>query len=620
MRMKHHPGTTAPLSAAGLRTRRADCVFDRASRAVGTETHRAKAKWRCSTRRGSIYIAVLGAATLVALIGLAALMALRIENRAAGDLNDLADARNCAQAAIEMGMFWVNQDPQWRTTRPNGVWAAAVPIGRGKFTLEARDPIDNNIAVGANDPVILTGTGVKGRARCKLQARLEIQQTLGGCLEVAMHSKHNTVFDGSTVSADQAITANTDIEGKNGAAIYANVEATGAIKGGTYYKATNDSMTARLMPDPATALTYYLSNGTSIAYSDLRLWGQTEILTNTSFETDLSPWYVRGTCTLEQSPNYRLDGLFSLRVKQRADNAAVAAVDLDPTKIINGHRYHVRVPMRNTTSGNGRVTLIIESTTGSQSFSTPWVFYWGDYWEYFEGDLTPTWTGQLTRATLTVTLDNLANYYIDTPTFYDITYPADAYVMERALLSPAVNPFGSRQTNAQGIYILNCGGNKIIIANSRIAGTLVLVGPGSASVINGSVLFESAVQNYPALLTDSTITIGFTSAALSESTMNFNFNPPGTPYPYLGGVANSDINDAYPSVIKGLVYSKNDVLFQDHPTVEGIVIAEHDIKATGAILDLRYKSTWLNSPPPGFDVGSKRQMQTAAGSWRRVVD
>jgi len=572
------------------------------------------------TRPGSIYIAVLGAAMLVSLIGLAAMLALRIENRAAGDLNDLADARNCAQAALEMGMFWIGRDPQWRANRPNGVWATDVPLGRGKFTLEAYDPIDKDIAVGQNDPVVLTGTGTRGSARCKLQVRLDIQQTLGGCLEVAMHSRHNTTLDAATVNADQPITANTDIEGKNGAAIYANVEATGNIKGGTYYGATRKGATARLMPDPAGALAYYISNGTNIAYTDLKLWGQTEILANTSFETGVATWYARGACTLEQSPNYRLDGAYALRVLGRADSASVAATDLDTAKIINGHQYHVRVPMRNTTLGTGQTTLIIESTTGTQSFSTPSVFYWGDYWEYFEGDLVPTWTGQLVRATLTVTLNNAANYYIDAPTFYDTTYPADCYVMERVVLGPAVNPFGAGQTNAQGIYILNCGGRKIIIANSRIAGTLVLVGASAASIITGSVMWEPAVQNYPALLTDSTITVGFGAAPLSESTMNFNFNPPGTPYPYLGGATNSDTGDAYPSVIRGLVYSKNDVLFQDHPTIEGIVIAEHDIKATGTILDLRYKSTWLGNPPPGFDVGTKRQMQAAVGSWRRTVD
>ena len=374
------------------------------------------------------------------------------------------------------------------------------------------------------------------------------------------------------------------------------------------------------MPVAANTLTYYLANGTNISYTDLCLWGQIELLPNTTFETGLSPWYARGDCALEQSAAQRLNGVYSLRVKQRADTAAVAAVDLDTSKIINGHCYHVRIPMRNTSLGNGKATLIIETTTGTQSFSTPSLFFLADSWQYFEGDLVPTWTGQLTRATLTVTVDNSANYYIDIPTVYDITYPADCYVMERVLLSPASNPLGSRQTNAQGIYILNCSGRKVIIANSRIAGTLVLVGANSASTIKGSVIFEPAVQNYPVLLTDSTITISLAGAPLSEVTMNFNFNPAGTPYPYLGGVSNADSNDTYPSVIKGLVYSKSDLVFQGNSAVEGLVITEDDITVSGAVLDIRYKSTWLNSPPPGFDVGTKRQMQAVAGSWRRTVD
>ena len=570
--------------------------------------------------RGSIYITVLGAAMLVTLLGLSAMMVIQLQNRAAAGVNDSAEARLYARSALEMGMYWIRSDPFWRTHKGNGAWATNVPIGGGTFSLEASDPVDSNIQSGASDPVVLTGTGVKGAARYRMQVKVETAQTLGNCLEVSIHAGHDLVTDGATLSSDQIASANHDTNGINGAQIYADVQAVNNIKGGTYNKAVNAGITARTMPDPATVLSYYVANGTPIAFSDLRLWGQTEILVNTSFETATAPWYASGACTLTRVTSYSWDGSYSLRVSARANSAAVAAQDLDAGKVLNGHRYHVRIPILPKANCTGQATLIVQSTgSGTQSFSTSPDGLAAWWWDYLEGDITPTWTGQLIKATLTVTLNSSTDYYIDWLTFYDCTYPADTYVMDRALLSPAANPFGSRQTNPKGIYLLDGGGRKIIIADSRIVGTLVLQNFSSASSIQGSVSWEPAVPNYPALLTDAAIPIGLGSAALSETTMNANFNPTGTPYPYVGGIQDTDLADAYPSAIRGIIYSKANLIIQNQTAVEGTVVANNDIHVQSGTVNLKYNSTWLNNPPPGFDLGTTKKMQVTAGSWKRVV-
>ena len=575
---------------------------------------------RHRSSRGSIYFTVLGAAMLVTLIGLSAMMVVQLQDRAAAGVNDAAEARLYARSALEMGMYWIRSDPFWRSHKGNGAWATNVPIGKGTFSLEASDPVDADVRTGASDPVVLTGTGVKGQSRYRLQVKVETAQALGNCLEVSMHAGHDVVTDGATLNSDQIASANHDTNGINGAQIYADVQAVNNIKGGTYNKAVNAGITARTMPDPATALSYYVTNGTAISYSDLRLWGQTEILVNTSFETATAPWYALGSCTLARTNTYSWVGAYSLRVSARADAGAVAAQDLDTTKVLNGHRYHVRVPILPKVNCTARATLIVQSTgSGTQSFSTAPDGLLAWWWDYLEGDITPTWTGQLVKATLTVTLNTTADYYIDWLTFYDNTYPADAYVMDRALLSPAVNPFGAHQTNPKGIYVIDGGGRKIIIADSRIAGTLVIRNFDSASNIQGAVSWEPAVSNYPALLTDAAIPIGLSSAALSEATMNANFNPAGTPYPYVGGLQDADTADAYPSGIRGLIYSKANLIVLNQTAVEGVVVANNDISVQGTTVSLKYNSTWLNNPPPGFDLGTTKKMQITAGSWKRVV-
>ena len=570
--------------------------------------------------RGSIYITVLGAAMLITIIGLSVMFVQQVQNRTASGASDWAEARLYARSALEAGMYVIYADPFWRTHFGNGAWCTNVPIGSGTFSLEAMDPVDGNVPSGASDPVVLTGTGCKGDARYRMQVKIETAQALGVCLEVSMHAGHDLVTDGATLNSDQVISANHDTNGQNGARIYVDVEAVNSIKGGTYYEATHRGIKPRAMPNTATVLAYYTTNGTTIAYSDLRLWGQTGILVNTSFETATAPWYAAGTCTLSRSVAYRKDGVFSLRVSDRANAAAVAAQDLDSSKILNGNRYYVRLPVLLQAVGTGQACLTIQSTgSGVQAFSTPAVAMAANTWVDLTGEVTPTWTGQLVKATVSVVLNTNAEYHMDAVTVYDTTYPADSYVMDRALLGPAVNPFGSRQTNPQGIYVLNCSNRKVIIANSRIVGTLVILGPNAGSSIQGSVAWEPAVPNYPALLTDTPIPIGLGSAALSEATLNTNFNPAGTPYPYVGGSQNTDMNDAYPSVIRGLIYSTTNLVFQNGTAVEGVVVSHNDITVQAGGLNVKYKSTWLNNPPPGFDLGSTKKVQTVAGTWRRIV-
>ena len=119
-------------------------------------------------RRASIYVAVLGTAILVTVIGLSALMTIRIERTYSEGTSDLAQARMHARSAIEIGIHRIDTDLDWRNTYVSGVpWEEDQPIGNGTYTLEGVDQ-DGNLADDNTDPVVLTGTGVQGQARYKL--------------------------------------------------------------------------------------------------------------------------------------------------------------------------------------------------------------------------------------------------------------------------------------------------------------------------------------------------------------------------------------------------------------------------------------------------------------------
>ncbi len=420
---------------------------------------------RSRHHRGSIYVALLCAALIVSVIGLSALSAVRVRRIGAEGTNDLAAARFCAQSAIEMGFHWIDDDPGWRDKWPNGAWAANVPIGDGTFTLEGTDPDGLPLNNSTYDPLVLTGTGVKGAARYKLQVKL---LPVGGgltCLEVSLHANNDLIFDTALVSGNQIISANNSVTATS-SEIYVDVEAVNAISGGAYGGTRTVGITPRTMPDPATVFDDYIANGTAINYDDL------------------------------PAP-----------------------------------------------SGSAEIVAVV--------------------------------------------------------------------------ISPNSNPYGTQQTNPEGIYVIDCMGGDIAIQRCRIVGTLVLLNGGSSSAIMGEVNWEPAVGNYPALLVGGNMRVQMNgSGTLQEALAGVNYNPPGTPYE---DVEDDDIVDTYPSVIKGLVYISGDVVTQSSPVFDGVVVVGNTLSTmSSSVLDLTYQPTFLNDPPPGF--GGQPLMVLAPASWRQVVD
>jgi hypothetical protein len=180
------------------------------------------------------------------------------------------------------------------------------------------------------------------------------------------------------------------------------------------------------------------------------------------------------------------------------------------------------------------------------------------------------------------------------------------------LISPLRNPYGA--ANALGIYVINCAGQNIVIADSRIVGTLVLVNPGSGSEVQGSVTWEPAVANYPALLVSGAMRFSFVKTALSEAAIGRNLNPTGTPFE---GVENADMLDTYPSRIKGLVYVSGDAETLNSCAFDGVVVVGVTMTTTNE-LSLTYEQTFLDNPPPGF--GDAPTLVVSPGTWCQVVD
>ncbi len=205
------------------------------------------------------------------------------------------------------------------------------------------------------------------------------------------------------------------------------------------------------------------------------------------------------------------------------------------------------------------------------------------------------------------------DYYLKMGTEIDLAPLAhnDHFELAECVLSPNSNPWGP--TNPEGIYFIDCASEEIRVKKLRVFGTLVLLNPGPDSRIEQEVLFEPAITNFPSLLVDGSMEFKFDSGKKLNET-GVNFNPPGTPYE---GEEDTQVNDEYPCIVRGLVYVSGQMNFVAdtlESDFEGVVICGSIAASSDSSFD--YQSWYMQYPPPGFAAGS--QMQIIPGSWRRA--
>lgn len=572
---------------------------------------------RPQLRRASAYLLIVFVTAIVLGIGLSALLVVRLQGWSSQNVQDFAQARLNAQAAIERALHIIASEPGWRTGRGSGVWFNQTALPRGTFSLQVGDPLDGDLANNVNDPVLLTATGQVGRARYRLQVRLETDPG-PACLENSLHAAGKLTVDNAQLYSDQIISANGPLEGKNGSSIYAHAQSAQQIAGSTFYGLTTSRAAQRPVSDPDSIIASYTGAATNIAYASLPAAG-TNLLVNGGFETGVSPWVAFGPVTLTVVTDDFASGTASLKATDRSAYWAGPSQSI-LGKISNGKSYVFQAMVR-LTSGNDQARLMLHLRDGSGDRYLPVLVSstLGTSWVLLSGHITVTWSGSLTVAEIYISTANTTqDFYVD-----DVRFMESTTVTHRSLsgvlLGPAHNPFSS-ETNAYGLYRIDCGGQKIIIENCRIIGTLILENPGSGSEIRGSICWEPAISNYPILLSNQPLTIGLSLLPLHETAVGINFNPTGAAYPYnSAGLTDTDRRDTYPSTLRGLIFSKGNLTLTGQTTIDGLVLSAGDITVKDGTVRLRYRNIYWWNPPPGFS-SMPRPLRIVPGSWGQVVD
>ncbi|HET6249154.1 MAG TPA: hypothetical protein VFE47_15780 [Tepidisphaeraceae bacterium] len=189
-------------------------------------------------------------------------------------------------------------------------------------------------------------------------------------------------------------------------------------------------------------------------------------------------------------------------------------------------------------------------------------------------------------------------------------------MLQLAVLSPASNPFG-QAVNPQGIYVIDCQGQTLQIANMRIVGTLIVLNPGPGSGVFQSNYIAPAVANFPSLLVRGDFTLAASISNLVDNaatgnaqTPAVNYNPPGTPYL---GTSDTTCTTAYPSRIDGILYISGNVAATNSPSINGVLIANGSFTQTGGSLTLSPGTSVTANPPPGF---TSQVVVPMGGTWQ----
>ncbi|MEX0613377.1 MAG: carbohydrate binding domain-containing protein [Pirellulales bacterium] len=579
-------------------------------------------------RAGAVYIAVLGTSLIVALLGMTALMAQRIQNRILTASTDIRQAHLNANTAVELALLTMKQDANWRTTQTNGQWFTGRGTAAGTCSLDVTDPVDANLANSLDDPVLVRGTGYSGQAEQRVEVTIDPRKEPLGCLRSAIASGDVVDLNADTLRTNGLITANQITA--TSSQVFGNVEAA-SVSGSTYNGTTTQIDAAKLptMPDWATLFDYYRTNATQLTLLSLptntpNLGRNAGIENGDNYWTGTPPGLPGITASVSQSNNWVRSGSYSLRVQNRTHWSAGAVQRIDHF-VKPGQQYNVRVwvhapsllgtrslHMRLYTKGTGDAGP--SSNASSSASMTCILVVCSPAAEIVSQVTAPAWTGELEYAYIKISDDASSlltdDFYVDDLSITEVT---SGRLIYRGVLGPGVNTlYAGAPTNAQGLYWIDCAGNRLTIEASRIYGTLLVVNPGANSGVgSGPICWTPSLPGYPALLVtadnpaNANFAINASNRALNEADNAVNFNPPGVPYEFNSSLSvatptDSVANDIYPSEIRGLVVIRNDLRYQNNPLVRGQVMVGGDIANSSGELTVDFQPESLLNPPPGF--------------------
>jgi len=217
-------------------------------------------------------------------------------------------------------------------------------------------------------------------------------------------------------------------------------------------------------------------------------------------------------------------------------------------------------------------------------------------WTRVSSSITPDWSGVLNNAWFQIVSSKFSNYHFDDASLLNQDRVPGTRYIENILLSATSNPFGSQTVSENGLYSISVPGERLLIRDCRINGTIVVTDSTKIEIGN-AISWEPVGRNFPAIISTDAIDDLTTNVSLIESNIGVNLNPATSPY---NGTSNADASDTYPGTIKGAIVSDRNILLNGVSALTGPVMSNQKITVKADDLSINFPSDMIVNPPPGF--------------------
>jgi hypothetical protein len=534
-------------------------------------------------RRGGVYIAVLGAALVISLLGITALIGQRIQSRIVMAASDIRQAQLNAATAVELGLLKIKTDSNWRSqldAQSYLIKNRGLAAGVSTCSLQVFDAPTDAVEV-ADKPLRLVAIGRRG-------------PTTGDAPRITAEQRMELVIEPRRKPHDCLKPGNTAVP--NWATVF------------QYYGTNGTQIPVTSLPDRAKKYDVTIDNRSfcrnpSVTSNDSYWFRADDVAPSSSEFTSSNVTRRENTlnhqaCMEVERSNRkggfanRLRGLLKPNTQYRFD------VQLHPEIIAvltvpNSYKAFLVVQT------GGTIQVIHGSTASIPGGLAP---DWFDRTFYVT---TPAWATEPNNVYFAINSDttggNISDFHVDNIDAYE----TGARFIHQTVLGPNVNPFGT--ANSSGIYWIDCQNTtKLVIERSRILGTLLILNPGPGSCIDyGPIHMSPAVPGYPALLVSNAGGNNFAIQAtpdptadvadndLTESENGVNFNPSGVPHKTLG--TDTDESDTYDSELYGLVVVSGNLTYANSPAIRGRVVVGGTVSGSPTF---EYRPDALLNPPP----------------------
>ncbi len=217
-------------------------------------------------RRGGVYIMTLAVGMIISVIGLSAVLLVRIQRRRMEATSEAVKARALAPSLVDLGVYRIAGDPNWRTTYQHDTWTAEETDFGLTWSLKLCDEQDADLANDDTQSVRLYAKVASGRAvrivSLLLQPPGHAEQLL---LNADMKNGVSNWSDGGACLLDARVDG-TDVDyhlrakGRNTAAAGPRQDVTGKIASGKAYY-TEAWVTMKDQPESVVIVLYTNSTG-----------------------------------------------------------------------------------------------------------------------------------------------------------------------------------------------------------------------------------------------------------------------------------------------------------------------------------------------------------------------